>query len=606
MKTTPQIAPSAPLLPSNPFKFALYFIRKFKWGIIAMALFEATQATCQILIPYAVKNFIDIVSKLSSPSLATWEILKDPMWFFVSLSIGILIFSRASGTTLVIIGPALRRKVRQELYHYLQFHSHRFFMGSFAGTLANRISEVSMGVNHSLWTVLFDFWPVMISFSVSLFLVSQVNDSLFIFLATWIFIYVGVSFALATRCRKYAKAFASTRSQVSGKIVDAVTNVINTKMFSKLGFERDHLSKYLNLEVDAARKTFWFMEKMRWFQFISTLILQIGIISFALKIWIDGVISVGSFSMVTGLSLLIINDARGLSRRFLEFFEYIGNIADGVSTIVLPHEIIDDKQATNLKVDNGEIIFEDVSFSHLPQKTIFKNLNVVIPAGQRVGLVGFSGSGKTTFANLILRFFNVQVGKISIDKQDIALATQDSLRAQISMIPQEPMLFHRSLMENIRYGKIDATDDEVIEAAKRAKAHDFIIQHPEGYKALVGERGVKLSGGQRQRIAIARAILKNAPILILDEATSSLDSITEKAIQNGLEELMKNKTVIVIAHRLSTIAHLDRILVFSQGEIIEDGTHQELVQMNGHYAKLWSMQVGGFLPTAEQEQIQEH
>ncbi len=481
-----------------------------------------------------------------------------------------------------------------------------FFMGSFAGTLANRISEVSMGVNHSLWTILFDFWPVMISFSVSLFLVSQVNSSLFLFLGIWIFVYVLVSFVLATRCRKYAKAFASTRSQVSGKIVDAVTNVINTKMFSKLGFERTHLSEYLNLEVNAARKTFWFMEKMRWFQFTSTLILQIGIISFALKIWIDGAISVGAFSMVTGLSLLIINDARGLSRRFLEFFEYIGNITDGVSAIVLPHEIIDEKNASNLVVKNGEIIFENVSFSHLPQRYVFKNLNVTIPPGQRVGLVGFSGSGKTTFANLILRFFNLQDGKILIDKQNIAFSTQDSLRAQISMIPQEPMLFHRTLMENIRYGKVDATDDEVIEAAKRARAHDFIIQHPEGYKALVGERGVKLSGGQRQRIAIARAILKNAPILILDEATSSLDSITEKAIQNGLEELMKNKTVIVIAHRLSTIAHLDRILVFNQGEIVEDGSHQELVQLNGHYAKLWSMQVGGFLPSAEQEHIQEH
>lgn len=595
------IAPTAPNLPNNPFKFALYFIVKFKWGIMAMVLFEALQATCQILIPYAVKNFIDTVNQLHSPSDATWEILKSPMTFFVSLSLGILIFSRASGTTLVIIGPSIRRMVRQQLYHYLQFHSHRFFMGSFAGTLANRISEVSMGVNHSLWTVLFDFWPVCISFSVSLFLISQVNTSLFIFLAGWIFIYVLVSFLLATRCRKYAKNFAATRSQVSGKIVDAVTNVLNTKMFSKLDFERKHLSEYLNSEVTAARKTFWFMEKMRWFQFTSTLILQIGIISFALNIWINGGISVGAFSMVTGLSLLIINDARGLCRRFLEFFEYIGNISDGVSAIVLPHEVIDTNDASKLIVKRGEIKFDNVTFAHQQQNAIFTNLNVIIPAGQRVGLVGFSGSGKTTFANLILRFFNLHAGKIFIDQQDITTCSQDSLRSQISMIPQEPMLFHRSLMENIRYGKNDATDEEVIEAAKRAKAHDFIIKHPDGYNALVGERGVKLSGGQRQRIAIARAILKNAPILILDEATSSLDSITEKAIQMGLEELMKNKTVVVIAHRLSTISHLDRILVFDKGVIIEDGSHQELLQKSsGHYAKLWNMQVGGFLPSAQE------
>lgn len=600
MNSLRHIAPSSPLLPNTPFKFALYFIKKFKWGIILMLIFEAFQATCQILMPYAVKNFIDTVNKLEHPSEATWELVKNPMIFFVMISIGILIFSRASGSTLVIIGPSLRRLVRQELYHYLQFHSHRFFMGSFAGTLANRISEVSMGVNHSLWTILFDFWPVIISFSVSLFLVSQVHSFLFYYLASWIFIYVLVSFLLATKCRKYAKNFAATRSQVSGKLVDAVTNIINIKMFSKLAFERKHLSEYLNSEVTAARKTFWFMEKMRWFQFTSTLILQVGIVTYALKIWIDGEISIGSFSMVTALSLLIINDARGLSRRFLEFFEYLGNISDGVNAIVLSHEVIDKNDAMPIVIDQGEIQFEQVNFSHLPQKNIFNNLNVLIPKGQRVGLVGYSGSGKTTFVNLILRFFNLQSGNIFIDKKNITEYTQDSLRSQISMIPQDAMLFHRSLMENIRYGKDGATDEEVIDAAKKAHAHTFITQHPEGYQALVGERGVKLSGGQRQRIAIARAILKNAPILILDEATSSLDSITEKAIQSSLEELMKNKTVIVIAHRLSTIAHLDRILVFNQGAIIEDGSHQQLIEKNGHYAKLWNMQVGGFLPSIEE------
>jgi ATP-binding cassette subfamily B protein len=592
-------APTSPLLPRTPFRFASHFIAKFKWGILAMVLFEAGQASCQILIPYAVKQFIDTVNQLNNPADATWEVLRDPMLFFISLSLGILIFSRASGATLVIIGPSLRRRVRQDLYHYLQFHSHRFFMGNFAGTLSNRIAEVSMGVNHSLWTVLFDFWPVIISFSVSLFLIWQVNDSLFSFLSLWIFIYVIVSFLLATRCRKYAKVFAATRSQVSGKIVDAVTNILNTKMFAKLDFERKHLSEYLDTEVVAARKTFWFMEKMRWFQFIATLILQIGIISYALKIWIEGYITVGSFSMVMGLSLLIINDARGLSRRFLEFFEYLGNISDGVSAIVLPHDVVDQKDALDLKVSRGEIVFDNVCYSHQKQKLLFENLNIQLQAGQRVGLVGYSGSGKTTFVNLILRFFDLESGKILIDGQNIFFCNQNSLRSQVSMIPQEPMLFHRSLMENIRYGKTDATDEEVIQAAKDAKAHDFIMQHPDGYSALVGERGVKLSGGQRQRIAIARAILKNAPILILDEATSSLDSITEKAIQNGLEDLMKNKTVIVIAHRLSTISHLDRILVFNQGKIVEDGSHQELLDRNGQYAKLWNMQVGGFLPTVE-------
>jgi ATP-binding cassette subfamily B protein len=230
---------------------------------------------------------------------------------------------------------------------------------------------------------------------------------------------------------------------------------------------------------------------------------------------------------------------------------------------------------------------------------VFEHLSVTIEPKQQVGLVGFSGSGKSTFVNLMLRLFEPQSGVISIDGQDILGVTQDSLRESISMIPQDPQLFHRSLMENIRYGRLDASDDEVIEAAKKAHAHEFILQTEKKYESLVGERGVKLSGGQRQRIAIARAILKDSPILILDEATSALDSVTEKKIQQGLDNLMKGRTVVVVAHRLSTISHMDRILVFDQGKIIEDDSHQQLLLRNGHYAHLWNMQAGGFLPEKE-------
>jgi len=300
--------------------------------------------------------------------------------------------------------------------------------------------------------------------------------------------------------------------------------------------------------------------------------------------------------MVAGLAIMLIEAARGLSRSFLEFFEYLGNISDGVSVFVQSHEIVDKADAAVLQVDRGEISFVDVSFVYPEGLHIFEHLNVRIEPKQQVGLVGFSGSGKSTFVNLVLRLFEPSAGVINIDGQDILGVTQDSLRENVSMIPQDPQLFHRSLMENIRYGRLDATDDEVIEAAKKAHAHDFILQTELRYDSLVGERGVKLSGGQRQRIAIARAILKNAPILILDEATSSLDSVTEKKIQLGLENLMQGRTVVVVAHRLSTISHMDRILVFDEGKIIEDGSHQQLLQANGHYAHLWNMQAGGFLP----------
>ncbi len=308
--------------------------------------------------------------------------------------------------------------------------------------------------------------------------------------------------------------------------------------------------------------------------------------------------------VATSLSLLIISEARNLSKRFLEFFEHIGNIANGVFTIVQPHEIIDRDSAIAHSITQGQIEFRQVNFSYSLGKKVFDNLSITIQPGQRVGLVGFSGSGKSSFVNLILRLFDPQSGEILIDGVDIQDMTQDALHSQISLIPQDPSLFHRTLMENIRYGRLDATDEEVIEAARKAYAHDFIAQIKEGYHSLVGERGIKLSGGQRQRIAIARVILKDAPILILDEATSSLDSITEKAIQDTLDSVMNGKTVIVVAHRLSTIADLDRILVFDQGRIVEDGTHPKLLACCGAYYRLWKMQAGGFLPV-EAEQPEE-
>jgi ATP-binding cassette subfamily B protein len=341
------------------------------------------------------------------------------------------------------------------------------------------------------------------------------------------------------------------------------------------------------------------MEKLRWFQFTAAFFLMVGMVGYAIKIWSDGGMTVGEFSMVAGLAIMLIEAARGLSRTFLEFFEYIGNISDGVSIFIQPHEIVDKPNAQRLSVAKGEIKFTDVSFTYPGGLKVFNRLDITIKPKQQVGLVGFSGSGKSTFVNLILRLFEPESGTLSIDGQDILAVTQDSLRENISMIPQDPMLFHRSLLENIRYGKLEATDEEVIAAAKKAHAHDFIMQTEEKYASLVGERGIKLSGGQRQRIAIARAILKNAPILILDEATSALDSVTEKKIQQGLHYLMKDRTVVVVAHRLSTISHMDRILVFDEGAIIEAGSHSELLKKEGHYAHLWNMQAGGFMPETD-------
>ncbi len=596
MDTPLIIAGGAPALSRSPWRFALYFYLKSRYTLLAIFVFEAAQAACTIMLPYAIKEIIDAVNLANELDTDIFTTTDDALILFALLNLGIVLFSRASGAALVMTGPKLRREIRKSLFSYLQHHSHRYFISHFAGSLANRISEVSMSSMHALWTITFDFYPLIIKSAVALIILANTSSELALVLILWLGLYIYVSFLLAKRCRSYSQDFAAARSLVTGKIVDSVTNVMNAKMFARRQYEEDYLTDYLNHEVNHALRTYWYMEKLRWFQFMAAMVLMVGIVGYALEIWSEGNLTVGEFSMVAGLAILLIEAARGLSRSFLEFFEYLGNISDGVSVFIQPHEIVDKAGAPKLVVDCGEIAFCDISFTYYDGLKVFEHLNVTIEPKQQVGLVGFSGSGKSTFVNLVLRLFEPQGGAINIDGQNILEITQDSLRESVSMIPQEPQLFHRSLMENIRYGRLDASDDEVIEAAKKAHAHEFILQTEKQYESLVGERGVKLSGGQRQRIAIARAILKDSPILIMDEATSSLDSVTEKKIQLGLDTLMKGRTVVVVAHRLSTIANMDRILVFDQGSIIEDGGHQLLLQKNSHYAHLWNMQAGGFLP----------
>ena len=311
----------------------------------------------------------------------------------------------------------------------------------------------------------------------------------------------------------------------------------------------------------------------------------------------NNLITSGDFALVFMLNFRMFDKLHELSDQLREFVANWGTVDQALTILDMAPEVQDEKLAQSIIVKQGEIVFKNVQFCYKESEPLFQNKSITIKPGQKIGLVGYSGGGKSTFVNLILRLYDVTLGSILIDGQDIRNVTQDSLHAAIGMIPQDPSLFHRSLMENIRYGRVNATDEEVIEAAKRAHAHDFISKLPQQYEALVGERGIKLSGGQRQRIAIARAILKNAPILILDEATSQLDSITENDIQDSLWELMQDKTTIIIAHRLSTLLHMDRILVFDQGVIIEDDTHSELLAKSGLYKILWNAQVGGFLLT---------
>ncbi|MBD2435398.1 ABC transporter ATP-binding protein [Nostoc sp. FACHB-110] len=591
-----QRAASAPNLPDTPFRFICYFVNQFRWWYLLMVILEILHATCGIMLPYAIGEIIRSVTRSTGENRNIFDTVSQPLILFTALSVGEVVFGRSAGLLQTILHPIHRQHIVRSLYAYLQHHSHRYLSSSFAGALAHRIGETSLGVTQTMQMMITEFMSVIIVYIVAAILLYRAYPPLAAFVGIWAVLFISISFWLATRCRIYSRKAAAARSETTGMIVDAVTNLSSSRLFARLGFERRYLNDQLREELKEVRQSNWYSERIRWFQFISAAILKIGTLYYSLSLWSRGIIATADFVVATSLSLLIISEARNLSRRFLEFFEHIGNVANGVHVIVQPHELVDREQAIAHPITQGKIEFQQVNFSYTEGKKVFENLSVTIKPGERVGLVGFSGSGKSTFVNLILRLFDPQSGQILIDGVDIRDMTQDALHAQISLIPQDPSLFHRTLMENIRYGRIDATDEEVVEAARKAYAHDFITQIQEGYNSLVGERGVKLSGGQRQRVAIARVILKDAPILILDEATSSLDSITEKAIQDTLDVAMNGKTVIVVAHRLSTISHLDRILVFDRGRIVEDGTHTKLLARQGAYYRLWKMQAGGFLP----------
>jgi ATP-binding cassette subfamily B protein len=589
--------PLEPRLAASPRRFIWHVARgPFRGWLLAMILFEAVAATCGILLPFALSRIITRVSSAQGSREAVLIDLAWPLGLFATLCMGELVAGRIAGVMQWSMAPRQRQHVARSLFYYLHGHSHRFLTDGFAGSLAHRVAEVAQATNQVLFALINEFWPIAITLVIANGLLVAANPLLGSFTVLWSIAFVGMSLVCARTVQPLAHAASTARSQTAGQIVDAVSNHATVRLFAGLEHETARLDLRYVDELAVVLRANRAMERVRLFQFIAAAILKVGVLVLAVVLWSHGLIAVGQFVMAVSLALLIISEARNLSRRFLDVFEQTGNIGSGVKAILRPHELPDHADSHPLSVARGSISFTAVRFRYLDGAEVFRDLTVDIPPGQRVGLVGLSGSGKSTFVSLLLRLYEPQSGAISVDGQDLRRLTQDSLRSQIGMIPQDPTLFHRTLRENIRYGRPDATDYEVEEAARRAHADEFIAHIPGGYDALVGERGVKLSGGQRQRIAIARVILKDAPVLILDEATSSLDSLTELAIQETLDVAMAGKTVIVIAHRLSTINHLDRILVFREGGIVEDGSHAELLQRQGSYHALWNRQAGGLLP----------
>ena len=544
------------------------------------------------------KSLVDVISDFKGDRQDIIAELAPALWLGGVAWIAFSVIVRLENLWKSFALPRFEAQVRMSMLDYVTSHSYNYFANRLAGSVAAKISDMPRALDSIRMIV---NWRCTTSFTVvlvALIIMATVNLVFAAILAVWITVQIPVLLYFARGVNKIAAENAEDRSRLAGKIVDSFTNIVNVKLFSSKSREQWYIGQAQAKEQRSNSRQIIKINMVKLMIDIPSTILLGLMVFFLIKGWQDGWVSSGDFVFIIFATINILHHLWFLGMELPNLFREIGVANQALTIIQQPHEIVD-RSDQRLKISEGVVEFHDVSFGYHQKTKVFSGKTVRIESGQKVGLVGFSGSGKSTFVNLILRFFDVDSGKITIDEQDIGLVTQDSLREQIAMIPQDTSLFHRSLMENIRYGRLDATDEQVCEAAKQAHAHEFISEIPEKYDALVGERGVKLSGGQRQRIAVARAILKNAPILILDEATSALDSVTEKYIQQSLHKLMQGRTTIVIAHRLSTLSAMDRILVFDQGRIIEDGTHAQLLKAKGHYAKMWQMQAQGFLPDEE-------
>lgn len=546
--------------------------------------------------PFLVKQFIDIVSHHEQGSL--WTIFV----FYGLLQFMLVSVWTMSDYCITKYAAKFRLNVAETFMTKLYEYPYSFFQNQLSGSLTSKINDAFQHLPHLIFTIINPFMYFVLSILISLGLLATVAPIFALSMGIWVLLFFVINFITMKKGLRLNKEYAEEKSKIIGFAADYLSNMMSVKLFAARSFEQSRFFKLQKPFVDIDEKGGFYYTGLYGFLGILTSLYALAFLSALIFGYQKGVVSPGGFALVIMTNFNIINTLYQLSHMLRDFIANWGAVDQAIALLEASEITHSDKpNAAVLNCINGTITFDNVKFQYKGTEPLFENKSIEIKSGQKVGLVGYSGGGKSTFVNLILRLYEVTDGSILIDGQDIRDVTQDSLRENIAMIPQDPSLFHRSLMENIRYGRIDATDEEVIEAAKKANAHEFIVKLPHGYESLVGERGVKLSGGQRQRIAIARAILKNAPILIMDEATSQLDSVTESFIQESLWELMQNKTTIVIAHRLSTLLHMDRILVFDKGKIVEDGTHNALLAKAGLYKSLWDAQVGGFLDDEKTE-----
>lgn len=580
-------------LPQTFFPFIWHFLRAHKAIVILYLFLSIFAGFWGPFNSILIKRLINLLPKVENGNIS---ILLTPASLIV---INFIVFDNFTWRSIKYIcakyTPLIQNKIIGQLLDYALSHSQSFYENSLSGKIAKQITHLVDSITTIITSIAANFLRGLSSLLAACIAAYFVHPLFCLALVVWFTCFAFFSIRMSQQLVILSDKLSSEESIVIGEVVDALSNHSNIRNFSHQAQENLRMNSFFSRQQKAYTQTYLYSNKLACIQG-GLIVIMITFSTFLLDyLYGKGLVTVGDFALILGLSMETGHMMWFTMQEVDEYYKAAGRARQSLTSLITPLEIVDKPDAPSLQCTQGAITFNNITFQHKNTPPLFQNKSIEIPAGQKVGLVGYSGSGKSTFTNLILRLYDVTEGAIIIDGQDIRNVTQDSLRENIGMIPQDPSLFHRSLRENIRYGRTNATDEEVLEAAKKAHAHEFISLLPEGYDSLVGERGIKLSGGQRQRIAIARTILKNAPILILDEATSQLDSVTENLIQESLAKLMQNKTTIVIAHRLSTLLRMSRILVFDKGKIIEDGTHKELLARMGLYKHLWDAQVGGFL-----------
>jgi len=576
---------------NNALKFLWKMIHQYRWHYFVMMIAPITTAFYAFLYNYSVKLILDILTTVET---FTYTDLLYPIVLFLSVQLLINVVWRISNILEWKIEPVVRRNIITASYDYVQHHSYKFFLNNFPGNVTSKLKGILDGYDH-LWEQLHHGITIsVLSNVINMFVLFIVSAQVGLFMVAWSISFLIVISLMSKRMNYYAFEETQARHRLVGTLADKIGNISSLFSFATKKSELNDLKK--NLAQDFMPRQVALYRYDFVVQLVAGLfylVMLATLLFMMIEARRQNLVSIGDFVFVFGIVFSLSDNLWKLINSIQSFVYELGDLISAFEFLNTKHEAKDAKDAKILKVKKGSIALKNLCFSYENKKEILHDININIKAGEKVGLVGYSGAGKSTLINTILRYFDITSGSIKIDGQDIRDVTGDSLRQNISVIPQNSMLFHRSVIENIRYGSEDTTDEEVIAVSKKAHIHEAIENLPQGYDTLVGDKGFKLSCGQRQRIAIARAILKDAPILILDEATSSLDSQTEKEIQDSLNILIedKNKTVIAIAHRLSTLKHMDRIIVLNEGRITEEGTHAELIKnQNSLYNKLWKLQ----------------